>query len=263
MSTGSRLTLEVDGRMATLSLTRPDRGNSIDLEFGEEFLASALEVASHPVRVLVIRSSGPHFCFGGDLKEMSEAHGALRRGHLLKLTSYLHTAVSYLANAPYVIITATTGACAGAGFGLVLASDIVIGGRSATYTPAFSAVGLTPDTGVSFFLPQVVGRRRASELLLTNRTLNAEEAWAWGILNQVVEDEEVTARATALAQRLTQGPPQALSTTKRLLASSLTSLESHLARESFAIAEQGVSAEAEEGIRAFLDKRKAKFMHAE
>ena len=259
MISSSRMSLERDGPIAALTLLRPDRGNAIDLAFGAELLAAAIEIAASPISVVIIKSSGAHFCFGGDLKEMAEATPQARQAHLLKLTSYIHTAVSHLASAPCAIVTAAVGASAGAGFGLVLASDLVIGGRSSTFIPAFSAVGLTPDTAVSFYLPRVVGRRRAAELLLTNRSLNADEAVAWGILNQVVADTDVIAQAETLARRIAEGPRQALAMTKRLLSSSLAGLENHLAKESAAIALQGTSPGAEEGIQAFLAKRRPRF----
>jgi 2-(1,2-epoxy-1,2-dihydrophenyl)acetyl-CoA isomerase len=258
MTINSRMTVDIRGRIASLTLCRPDRGNAIDHAFGAELLDAAITLSTTSVLALIIKSSGPHFSFGGDLKEMAQAESS-RSAYLLKLTSSIHTAVSHFAAAPFVIISAAVGACAGAGFGLVLASDLVIGGRSATFTPAFSAVGLTPDTGVSFHLPRVVGQRRAAELLLTNRTLNAGQALEWGILNRVVNDCDLLAEAERLAEQLAQGPAAALASTKRLLASSLPGFQDHLALESAAIARQGLNSEAREGIGAFLGKRRPQF----
>jgi len=258
-STPSRLKFDRDDTTGVLTLIRSDRGNAIDLEFGAELLAAAIEIASAPIQALIVRSDGPHFCFGGDLREMAALQNASRQAYLLKLTSYVHTAVTYLASAPCIIIAAVVGSAAGAGFGLVLASDLVIAGRSASFIPAFGAVGLTPDTAVSYFLPQLVGRRRAAELLLTNRSLTADEALAWGVVNHVVDDAEVLDGAESMARRIAAGPREALAATKRLLSGSTSNLHEHLARESSTIAAQGMSREAEEGIDAFLRKRTAQF----
>ena len=120
-------------------------------------------------------------------------------------------------------------------------------------------MGLTPDGATSFLLPRAVGHKRAMELLLTNRTLSAEECLQWGLVNQVVPDELLLAEALKLATRLANGPTQAFGDTKRLLLASAGALETQLAVESQTIAYRGASAEAREGLSAFLEKRKPNY----
>jgi 2-(1,2-epoxy-1,2-dihydrophenyl)acetyl-CoA isomerase len=124
---------------------------------------------------------------------------------------------------------------------------------------AYTGVALTPDCSSSFFLPRIVGYRRAMELLLTNRALSAPEALEWGLVNQVVPDSEVLAEALKLAERLAAGPPRSFGKSKRLLAGSSGALESQMVLESQMIARQAASPEGREGIHAFLEKRKPQY----
>jgi len=126
-------------------------------------------------------------------------------------------------------------------------------------TPAYTGVGLTPDAGCTFLLPRVVGYKRAMELFLTNRVLDAQQALDWGLVNQVVEDESLAETAAALAARLAAGPAGAFGAVKRLLAEAEPGFEAQLARESRSIASRGMTAEGREGIAAFLEKRAPRF----
>jgi len=144
--------------------------------------------------------------------------------------------------------------------GLVCAADLVVAAASARFTLAYTRVGLTPDGSSSFFLPRLVGARRALELMLTNRTLTAAEALDWGLVNEVVPDEQLAERAGALARSLADGPTAAFASVKRLLQQSAQeSLEAQLEHESRAISDAARSADAREGMAAFFEKRPAKF----
>jgi 2-(1,2-epoxy-1,2-dihydrophenyl)acetyl-CoA isomerase len=157
-------------------------------------------------------------------------------------------------------VVAVKGTAAGAGLGLVLAADLAIAGKSSKFAPAYTGVGLTPDAGCTFLLPRAVGYKRAMELFLTNRVLDAQQALDWGIINQVVDDDSVIETAAALTARLAAGPSGAFGAVKRLLAEAEPGWEAQLDRESRSIAARGQSAEGREGIAAFLDKRAAKFV---
>ena len=157
------------------------------------------------------------------------------------------------------LIAAVNGTAAGAGVGLVLAADLAIAAQSAKVSLAYTGVGLTPDGATSFLLPRAVGHKRAMELLLTNRTLSADECLQWGLVNQVVADEELLAVAGKLAARLAAGPTRAFGDTKRLMLASAGGFEAQLALESQTIATRGASAEGKEGIGAFLEKRKPSY----
>jgi 2-(1,2-epoxy-1,2-dihydrophenyl)acetyl-CoA isomerase len=251
--------LEIRESVAFLSLARPDAANTMNLEFGREFLAAAFAIEAAPsVRAVLLTGQGKNFCFGGDLKGMV-ASGVDVRAYLSELTTHLHAGMALLARLDAPVIAAVNGTAAGAGLGLVLAADLAIAARSAKFAPAYTGVGLTPDAGCTFLLPRAVGYKRAMELLLTNRVLDAQQALDWGLVNQVVEDETLAETAAALAARLAAGPAGAFGAVKRLLAEAEPGFEAQLARESRSIASRGMTAEGREGIAAFLEKRAPRF----
>lgn len=258
-STRSTITLEVRARVAYLTLARPDAANAMNLEFGHEFLAAVLEIeANEAVRAVVLGGQGKSFCFGGDLKGMAAA-GEQLGAHLRELTTHLHAALTHLTRLDAPVIAAVNGTAAGAGLGLVLAADLAIAAKSAKFAPAYTGIGVTPDAGCTFLLPRAVGYKRAMELLLTNRVLDAAQALEWGLVNQVVDDDKLGDAASALAERLAAGPTGAFGQVKRLLAESEPGFEGQLRREGATISRQGASAEGREGIAAFLAKRAPRY----
>jgi 2-(1,2-epoxy-1,2-dihydrophenyl)acetyl-CoA isomerase len=143
---------------------------------------------------------------------------------------------------------------------IALSADLVVAAESARFTMAYTAQGLTPDGSSTYFLPRLVGFRRAMELMTTNRVLSAAEALDWGIVNEVVPDAEVMARAEALAASLAAGPGLAFAGVKKLLHAGWTeSLESQMERETRTITGIAHSKDAHEGIAAFVAKRPANF----
>src|SRR3984957_2323791 len=241
--------LEIRDAIAFLTLSRPEAAKTMNLAFGREFLSAALAIEAAAVRAIVLTGQGKNFCFGGDLKGMVASGGDVR-AYLSELTTNLHTGMALLARLDAPVIAAVNGTAAGAGLGLVLVSDLAIAARSAKFTPAYTAVGLTPDAGCTFLLPRAVGYKRAMELFLTNRVLDAQQALDWGIVNQVVNDDSLAETASALATRLAAGPAGAFGAVKRLLGDSEQGFEAQLARESRSIAARGISAEGREGISA-------------
>jgi 2-(1,2-epoxy-1,2-dihydrophenyl)acetyl-CoA isomerase len=251
--------LEIREQVAYLTLTRAEAANTMNLQFGREFLAASLALQANPeVRAVLMAGEGRNFCFGGDLRGMI-ASGEDIGAFLSELTTHLHAGMTHLARMDAPVIAAVTGTAAGGGLGLVLAADLAIAGRSAKFAPAYTGVGLTPDASCTFLLPRAVGYKRAMELLLTNRVLDAEQALDWGLVNQVVDDDKVIETAAALAARLAAGPTGAFGGVKRLLAEAEPGLEGQFVRESRSIASRGSSAEGREGIAAFLEKRAPRF----
>jgi 2-(1,2-epoxy-1,2-dihydrophenyl)acetyl-CoA isomerase len=179
--------------------------------------------------------------------------------HLRELTSYLHAAISLFVRMDPPVIAAVRGTAAAAGIGLVAMADLAVAADDAKFNLAYTGVGLTPDAGTSFLLPRAVGVRRAMELLLLNRSLSAQEALSWGLVNRVVADARVFDEAFELAEKLAAGPTRAYGKVKRLVAGSLGALESQMVLEAETIASQAASAEGTEGISAFLAKRKPSF----
>jgi 2-(1,2-epoxy-1,2-dihydrophenyl)acetyl-CoA isomerase len=143
--------------------------------------------------------------------------------------------------------------------GLVLAADIAIAARSAKFAPAYTGVALTPDAGCTFLLPRAVGYKRAMELFLMNRVLDAQQALDWGLINQIVDDDKLAETAAALAARLAAGPAGAFGAVKRLVGEA-GGFEAQLARESRSIASRATTAEGREGIAAFLEKRPPRYL---
>lgn len=251
------VTLEVRGAIAFVTLTRPEVANTMNLAFGRELLDVALAVeADRAVRAVVLTGAGKNLCFGGDLRGMMGS-GDDAESYLRDLTSHLHAAITHFMRMDAPVIAAVNGTAAGAGLGLVLMADLAIAGTGSKFAPAYTGVGLTPDGSTTFLLPRAVGYKRAMELFLTNRVLSADEALAWGLVNQVVPDDQILEVATRLAERLAAGPRGAFGLVKRLLGDSEPGLEAQLAREGRTISRQGMSEEGREGIQAFLDKRKA------
>jgi 2-(1,2-epoxy-1,2-dihydrophenyl)acetyl-CoA isomerase len=251
------VTVETRGAVAYVTLARPDVANTMNLAFGHDLLQAALKVeADSSIRAVVLTGAGKNFCFGGDLRGMTQSGGDVE-GYLRELTTHLHAAIVHFTRMDAPVVAAVNGTAAGAGLGLVLMADLAVAGAGAKFAPAYTGVGLTPDGATSFLLPRAVGYKRAMELFLTNRVLNAEEALAWGLVNQVVPDDQLLEAATKLATRLAAGPRGAHGLVKRLLADSEGGLEAQLAREGRTISRQGAAPEGREGIAAFLEKRKA------
>ncbi|MEA3149908.1 MAG: 2-(1,2-epoxy,2-dihydrophenyl)acetyl-CoA isomerase [Gammaproteobacteria bacterium] len=252
--------LEFRDHVAYLTFARPNAANTINRQFGRDFLQAAvtLEAASN-VRAVVLAGEGKNFCFGGDLKEMV-ASGDDVEAYLIDLTTNLHAGMFRLARLRAPVIAAVQGTAAGAGLGLVLVADLAIAARSAKFVSAYTGVGLSPDAGTSFLLPRAVGYKRAMELFLNNRVLDAQQALEWGMVNQVVEDDQLTPTVAALAARLAAGPVDAYGAVKRLLADSEPGFEAQLGRESRSIAARGASVEGREAMAAFLEKRAPRFI---
>jgi 2-(1,2-epoxy-1,2-dihydrophenyl)acetyl-CoA isomerase len=179
--------------------------------------------------------------------------------YIRELTTYLHAAIAHFTRMDAPVIAAVNGTAAGAGVGLMAMTDLAVCAPNSKFNLAYTAAGLTPDAGTSFLLPRIVGARRAMELLVLNRTLLAAEALSWGLVNEVVAEDQLLNRALAIAEQLAQGAAGAYGATKRLLASSLGAFESQMLLESETIARHAVGAEGAEGIAAFLGKRKPQF----
>lgn len=255
----STVKFELAGGVAWVTLNRPEAGNSINLQFGRDLLDAATRCrGTHGVRAVVVTGAGKAFSFGGDLSAMMMNEGNSVEAYLRELTVDLHAAIVAFTRLDAPVIVAVNGTAAGAGVGLVAMADLAVAAESAKFSLAYTGVGLTPDGSTSYFLPRLLGTKRAMELVLTNRPLSATEALEWGLVNRVVTDASLREEAGKLAERLAAGPLGAFAHAKRLLRSE-ASLEAQLEDESRTIARQATSTEAAEGIQAFLAKRKPDF----
>ncbi|HWC67864.1 MAG TPA: enoyl-CoA hydratase-related protein [Acidimicrobiales bacterium] len=253
------VSFSVDGGVATITLQRPEAGNAIDLALAQELRAAVLDVERDAsVRVVVLRGAGANFCVGGDLRAFADREDL--PAHLREVTTHLHAAIVGLARIDAPIVVAVQGSAAGAGLGLVCGGDLVVAEDAARFVVAYSRVGLSPDGGTSWFLPRLVGLRRAQELALTNQVLDAPAAQAAGIVTRVVRDGDLQEEVVALAAALAAGPARAVGEAKRLLRASFDQpLAVHLDAEAAALVRSAAQPDAAEGIAAFLAKRAARF----
>ncbi len=188
-----------------LTLDRPAAGNAVDLELAQDLHAAVLAAEADPtVKVVVLRGAGKSFCVGGDLKAFGQRDDL--PAHLREVTAHLHAAIVALARMDAPIVVAVHGSAAGAGLGLACGGDIVLAGESARFVVAYTKIGLNPDGGTSFFLPRLIGLRRAQELTLTNDPLDAEGALAAGLVTRVVPDDMLDAEVESVAGALSAGP---------------------------------------------------------
>jgi 2-(1,2-epoxy-1,2-dihydrophenyl)acetyl-CoA isomerase len=251
--------VETRGAVALVTLNRPDNGNALNLQMAMDLLAAAMTCARNAaVRAVVLTGAGRNFCFGGDLRAMA-SRDAAGDDYIRELTTYLHAAISHFVRMDAPVVAAVNGTAAGAGVGLVAMADLAVCARTSKFNLAYTNAGLTPDAGTTFLLPRTLGLKRTMELLLLNRALPATDALAWGLVNEVIADEGLLARALEIAERLAQGASGAIGATKRLIAHSLGALESQMVLESETIARHATGGEGTEGIRAFLEKRQPQF----
>ena len=254
------LLFAVRDSIARITLNRPDAANALNVDLARDLMHAALQCDEDPtIRAVIITGTGRMFCAGGDLKSFA-AQGENLAYHLKEVTTYLHAAMSRFTRMNAPIVAAINGTAAGAGMSLACACDLVLAAESARFTMAYTRAGLTPDGSSTYFLPRIVGLKRALELTLTNRLLSAQEACEWGIVTRVVPDTTLPAEAEALAAQLASSATGALGAAKRLLHSGWTeTLETQMELETRAIAARAHTADGREGITAFLEKRAPKF----
>jgi len=251
---------EMKDHVARITLNRPDEANSINLEMALELMHASIQASESPaVRAVIITGAGKMFSGGGDLKSFAAQEDRLP-GHLKQVALYLHAAISRLVRMDAPLLVAVNGSAGGAGMSLCLFADLVLAAESAKFTLAYTRAGLSPDGGATYYLPRIIGVRRALELALTNRVLTPREAQDWGIVTRVVPDSELQAEALALAGQLASGATRAFGAARRLLHHSFAeSLETQMELEAQAIADQARTHDAREGIAAFIAKRKPAF----
>lgn len=252
---------ELRDNVAWITFNRPEAFNAVNHQATHEFhdIVNRCSV-DQSIRAVVLTGAGDRaFCAGGDVAEFVKRGDEVEM-HLREMTTVLHTGISRLAWLRAPVIAAVNGVAAGAGLSFAACCDLAIAADTARFTSAYTQIGLTPDGSSTFFLARLIGRRRVMELYLTNRVLTAQEALEWGLVNRVVPAAELMAEVTRLATQLAKGPTQAYGGVKKLLLMSPNdTLESQMERETRFIAEMSRTADAREGIKAFVEKRKPNF----
>jgi len=240
-----------------LVLNRPDKLNAAN-EVMLNALLAALDAAEadRSCRALLLTGEGRGFCAGQELGP-AVMPGQADLGAVAALH---HRLIRRLRSVAMPVVCAVNGVAAGAGASYALACDIVLAGRSAKFIQAFVKIGLVPDSGASFFLPRLIGEARARGLAMLGEAVDAERAEAWGMIWRVVDDAVLQEQAEKLAAHLATQPTEALAAMKRMFAASATNgLDAQLDLEQELQGAAGRSADYAEGVRAFLDKRPAKF----
>ena len=252
------ITLEQSGPITRITLNRPDAANGMNHTMTRELADAAKRCDTDATKVVVLTGSGRFFCAGGDLKSFANAPN--RGQHIKGVADDLHRAISTFARMDAVLITTVNGTAAGAGFSIAVTGDIVLAAESATFTMTYTRVGLSPDGSSSYFLPRLIGITKTKELMLTNRTLSAQEASQWGLVTEVLPDDQLAARADELADQMASTASGSNGAIKALMLSTFSSgLEVQMEFESRVIADRAESADGREGVDAFMAKRKPEF----
>jgi 2-(1,2-epoxy-1,2-dihydrophenyl)acetyl-CoA isomerase len=252
---------QLNDGIARLTLNRPDRLNSFNTAMHEEVRDALTRVAGDgTARVLVLTGAGRGFCAGQDLSDRSVAPGGKGVDLGESIEKYYKPLILALRNLPLPVIAAVNGVAAGAGANVALACDLVIAARSASFVQAFSKLGLIPDSGGTWILPRLLGTARSLGLTLLGDKLAAEQAAAWGLIWQCVDDAELSSTVDALAARVAVAPTLGLARTKQAIYGSWArTLEQQLDVERDMQRELGQSADYGEGVAAFIAKRTPNF----
>ncbi|KTR83632.1 enoyl-CoA hydratase [Novosphingobium barchaimii] len=250
----------IEDGIATITLNRPDSGNTLNQELADGLIDVARQCRDDAaIRCVVVRARGKLFCGGGDISGFSGAGDDLS-GFLSKLAGAANEAAGIFLTMPKPMITLVHGPAAGYGLSLAIMGDYVLCTDKAHFTAAYGGIGLTPDGGMSWLLPKLVGMRQAQRMVIGNERITAAEAVAIGLATRVVSTDDIEAEGAALATRLASMPVRAIGTSRSLLmAGSANDLMAHLEQEVVAISQAGAAGEAKEGVSAFLDRRKPDF----
>jgi 2-(1,2-epoxy-1,2-dihydrophenyl)acetyl-CoA isomerase len=252
------------GALATLTLNRPDALNTLDFDMMDALVARTKQIADdESIRCVILKGAGKHFMAGGDLRTFAgflPLPGKERQERFTARIDELHAAIEALQRMPIPIVAAVHGAVAGFGLSLMLACDLVVAADTSYFTSAYRHIALTPDGGCTYFLPRMVGVKKAMEIVLLGDRFDATEAARLGLVNWVVPADEVGEKALAIAQQIVTGPEAALGGAKLLINHSLShSLAEQLHTEALSFGACASTDDFAEGINAFLEKRQAKF----
>lgn len=266
--------LEKADGVGILTIARRERFNAMDVETAQDFRKAGLSLArDKEVRAVILRGEGGVFCSGADLKYIAAGGAAGDLGYLQpaptdgygrvfkQILEYIHSTISEIRRAPKPFIAAVDGPAAAGGLGIAMACDLVIASERAWFEWAYLKTGLTGAESSTFFLPRLVGFRRAMELVLLSPRLSAREALAEGLINAVHPDGELDAAARALAARLAALPTEAVGVAKNLLnrAAGMDRIDVHLDSELAELARIADGANFAEGIDAFFARRAPRF----
>ena len=245
--------------VAHITLNRPERMNSFDIKLGEELLDALNEIKKQNlIRAVVIKGTGNGFCGGGDVKEMYLAKD--KSVYLRQLTKIIHKCVLALRDLEKPVIAGINGAAYGAGLSFALACDVIIAVKGAKMSTAFIGIGLAPGCGTQFFT-KIVGYQQACEYIMMSKTFDAEQAKEMGLVNDVVDEKSLDLAINEIVEKFKKLPPIAVGKAKMLINKSLENdVIAHLDLESITAAYTAGTKDFEEGVTAFVEKRKPVFV---
>lgn len=248
---------ERDGKVGILTLNDPASLNAMTPELLGDLARAIGEMGvERGIRALILTGEGRGFCSGQNLKAFNSLGDNIYTG----VMKHYWPAMQALRECQMPVVVAVNGVAAGGGFSLAMSGDIILAARSASFIQVFSRIGLVPDLGSTWLLPRLIGRQRALDLMLLNEPLPAERAKEWGLVREVVDDAKLLDEAKVLAGRLADGPTRALVATRQLLEESEHASYAEQFRREIEL--QSIireSADAQEGRKAFVEKRKAQF----
>lgn len=258
------LLVDIKDGVATLTFNRPDARNALSVELREAIAQALGDVEfDDAVRCVVMQGAGGNFMAGGDVKgqmERQKLPPAERRAMSQRNLHSLHYAIMKMRHMRKPVLASVQGAVAGAGVGLMAAADLVVAADNAFFFVAHVHVGLSIDGSTSYFLPRIVGQKRAAELAMLGDRIDAQTALDWGLINRVVPLAEHEAEVAKLAARLAKAPTGAIGRSKALIeASPGNTLETQLQMEATFIGESVLTEDHAEGAKAFIEKRKPAF----
>ena len=252
---------EIASGIAHVVLDRPQAGNTFTAELLTE-LAEAMQrlATNRAVRAVVLRGNGKNFCFGASIDMFREAPAERRPALLRDLVTRFHHAVTRLTRLEVPVLGVAHGMTVGGGLALLAACDVVAAAESTRFRMGWSGIGITMDGGTTWTLPRIIGPNRTRELIYTNRSFTPVEAERWGLVNWIVPDAELETRTGEIARTLADGPTAALGLCKRLiLEAGSQSFETHLEDEAVCLVRSFGTSDADEGFRAFGEKRPPRF----
>lgn len=254
MSGSSLVKTQRSGAVATLTLNRPERHNSLVPELLTELWVAFEDVGSDPsIRTVVLGAEGRSFSTGGDVKAFFSA-GEDLADYAAETVGLLNRVILTMLRLPQPIVAAVHGVVTGGSIGLVLGSDVVLMAREATITPWYCVVGFSPDGGWTAMLPELIGTKQTSDILLRNLSITADQAAAWGLASQVVDEGSTVAAAQGVAADIAEMVPGSVTSAKRLLWRDHKEIAAKLEAERDAFVEQILEPEARQGMAAFLGR---------
>ena len=250
------LKIDINDNIAIITLSRPKAMNALNAEMAVDLLRAFEEVeANTAVRAVLLRGEGNVFCVGGDINEFASKLDRMP-ADIPDSMEVVNAAITTLQNLSKPTLCSVQGAVAGIGISLMIACDLAIAAEHTQFILAYAKIGICPDGGATYFLPRIVGHRRALQMALLPEKMSAAKALEWGLVNWVVSDSELDKTTTDLMFRLANGPSIAHARIKRLMNKSWNNkLDDHLQAEMHAFTECTISKDFKRGVEAFIAKK--------